>query len=133
MSFHHCTAHQPNRRDKETLQKDPCQILSLIRAWLARDRAAILARVKHVRVQCRAVFAVLILITPLSLLIMVFPCLVIVRSVLCLFGSVKRVEENSATFSGREPRPWQGPLPRVTVQMPVFMEDLDFVIRPSVK
>ena len=79
------------------------------------------------------VLSVLVLITPLSLLIMLFPCLVIVRSMLCLFGSIKRVEENSITFSGREPQPWQGALPRVTVQMPVFMEDLDFVIRPSVK
>ena len=90
-------------------------------------------QVPLIYVTCRAVFAVLIIITPLSLLIMLFPCLVIVRSMLCLFGSVKRVEENSVTFSGREPSPWQGPLPRVTVQMPVFMEDLDFVIRPSVK
>lgn len=82
---------------------------------------------------CRVVFAILIVITPFTLLIMLFPCLVIVRSMLCLFGSIKRVEENSITYSGREPRQWQGPLPRVTVQMPVFMEDLDFVIRPSIK
>ena len=82
---------------------------------------------------CRVVFAILLVITPFTLLIMLFPCLVIVRSMLCLFGSIKRVEENSITYSGREPRPWQGPLPRVTVQMPVFMEDLEFVIRPSIK
>lgn len=82
---------------------------------------------------CRGIFAILVVITPVSVFIMLFPCLVIVRSMLCLFGSVKRVDQNSATYSGRAPPPWQGPLPRVTVQMPVFMEDLDFVIRPSVR
>ena len=28
---------------------------------------------------------------------------------------------------------WQGKLPRVTIQMPVYLEGFDFVIRPSIK
>jgi hypothetical protein len=78
------------------------------------------------------VFGVLVCTTPLFLVVMLFPCLVIMRSALCLLGSVRRAESNSATYSGLPGRPWPGPLPRVTVQMPVFMEDLEFVIRPSV-
>ncbi len=71
--------------------------------------------------------------TPLFLVVMLFPCLVIVRSVLCLLGSVRRAETNSVTYSGLPGKvTHSGPLPRVTVQMPVYMEDLDFVIRPSV-
>jgi hypothetical protein len=81
----------------------------------------------------RLVVAALLATAPLSLLVMLFPALVLVRSAQCLAGSVRLAEQNSLTYSGRPPaRPWRGPLPRVTVQMPVFLEDLDFVIRPSI-
>ena len=51
----------------------------------------------------RLVCGALVITAPLSLLVMLFPALVIVRSAQCLFGSLRLAERNSLTYSGRAP------------------------------
>jgi hypothetical protein len=54
----------------------------------------------------------------------------------CLFqilGPVKQVIENSRAYSGKPPkRIISGPFPHITVQMPVYKEGLNQVIRPTI-
>jgi hypothetical protein len=54
----------------------------------------------------------------------------------CLFqilGPVKQVIENSRAYSGKPPkRIVSGPFPHITVQMPVYKEGLNQVIRPTI-
>ncbi|KAJ4352796.1 hypothetical protein N0V95_003958 [Ascochyta clinopodiicola] len=54
-----------------------------------------------------------------------------------LFGPVGQMERNTKYYSGKAPRRLQrdtfGPLPHVTVQMPVYKEGLRAVIEPTVR
>jgi hypothetical protein len=50
-----------------------------------------------------------------------------------IFGPVKQVIENSRAYSGKPPRRIiGGPFPHITVQMPVYKEGLNQVIRPTI-
>ncbi|KAL2138007.1 hypothetical protein VTI28DRAFT_7667 [Corynascus sepedonium] len=59
----------------------------------------------------------------------------IVTSLFQMFGPISAVANNSKYYSGRAPRRLdrnQGTLPHVTIQMPVYKETLNGVIKPTV-
>jgi hypothetical protein len=57
----------------------------------------------------------------------------IVGCLMQIFGPVNQVMRNSKAYSGKPPpRMLRGPLPHITIQMPVYKECLAAVIRPTV-
>jgi cellulose synthase/poly-beta-1,6-N-acetylglucosamine synthase-like glycosyltransferase len=59
----------------------------------------------------------------------------IITSLFQVFGPISAVNNNSKYYSGRAPRRLdrnQGTLPHVTIQMPVYREGLNAVIKPTV-
>jgi len=60
----------------------------------------------------------------------------LVGDVFQVFGPVSQVNSNSKYYSGQKPRRLRrdaGPLPHVTIQMPVYKEGLTAVIEPTVR
>ena len=49
------------------------------------------------------------------------------------FGPVRQLQQNSRYYSGVAPKRTMGELYHVTVQMPVYKEDLDEVIKPTIE
>ncbi|EJD37769.1 hypothetical protein AURDEDRAFT_116681 [Auricularia subglabra TFB-10046 SS5] len=78
----------------------------------------------------------LIATLPMLFCISIFFCLTLVTNVCFLFGPVAQYHENSKYYSASAPAaPPPGHaerLPHITIQMPVYKEGLDAVIRPSV-
>ncbi|KAG7289642.1 hypothetical protein NEMBOFW57_006017 [Staphylotrichum longicolle] len=59
----------------------------------------------------------------------------LVGSLFQIFGPISAIANNSKYYSGKAPRRLdrtQGPLPHVTIQMPVYKEGLQGVIKPTV-
>ncbi|KAL2191949.1 hypothetical protein L209DRAFT_86213 [Thermothelomyces heterothallicus CBS 203.75] len=72
---------------------------------------------------------------PVQMFVSLFFFQSIVTSLFQIFGPISAVTKNSKYYSGRGPRRLrrdQGPLPHVTIQMPVFKETLNAVIKPTV-
>lgn len=73
-----------------------------------------------------------LLAAPCVLGMMLFPAKVVVSGILGLFGSWKNIRANSKTHSAFPP-PVPKVLPRVIVQMPVYKEDFEETIKPSLE
>ncbi|KAL2881380.1 hypothetical protein SGCOL_003330 [Colletotrichum sp. CLE4] len=77
----------------------------------------------------------LVAVTPITLFISLFFFLSIAGNVFQIFGPISSVHANSKNYSGKAPRrlsPYRGELPHVTIQMPVYKEGLNAVIKPTV-
>ncbi|WYZ40512.1 hypothetical protein EsH8_IV_000853 [Colletotrichum jinshuiense] len=77
----------------------------------------------------------LVVVTPLTIFISLFFFLSIAGNVFQIFGPISSVHTNSRNYSGKPPRrlsPHRGQLPHVTIQMPVYKEGLNAVIKPTV-
>ncbi|KAF3347601.1 glycosyl transferase family group 2-domain-containing protein [Verticillium dahliae] len=77
----------------------------------------------------------LIIVAPLTIAVSLFFFLIIVADIFELVGPVGCVLENSQNYSGKAPRRLdraQGAFPHVTIQMPVYKEGLNPVIKPTV-
>jgi hypothetical protein len=61
---------------------------------------------------------------------MLFPAKVVVFSCLCLLGSWRNIDENSTTHSAIKP-PVPSVLPKILIQMPVYKENFEETIKPS--
>ncbi|RSH89178.1 hypothetical protein EHS25_002290 [Saitozyma podzolica] len=73
-------------------------------------------------------------VLPPSFLMIMFPSLVVVFSLLHLFGPVAQYHQNSATYSAVAPvRDPSLPLLPITVQLPVYKESLEDVIMPTLE
>lgn len=57
----------------------------------------------------------------------------IVGSVFQIFGPIRQMGRNTRYYSGVAPERLTGPLPHVTIQMPVYKEDLDEVLAPTIE
>jgi hypothetical protein len=72
---------------------------------------------------------------PAQLFVSLFFFQSMVTSLFQVFGPISAVASNSKFYSGKPPRRIdrnQGPLPHVTIQMPVYKEGLAAVIKPTV-
>ncbi|KAK1490233.1 hypothetical protein CCUS01_14502 [Colletotrichum cuscutae] len=77
----------------------------------------------------------LLAVTPLTLFISLFFFLSISGNIFQILGPISSVHANSKNYSGKAPRrlgPHRGELPHVTIQMPVYKEGLNAVIKPTV-
>lgn len=77
----------------------------------------------------------LLAVGPVTLFISLFFFMSISGNVFQVFGPISGVNQNSKNFSGKPPRrmsPHSGELPHVTIQMPVYKEGLNAVIKPTV-
>ncbi|RNJ57516.1 hypothetical protein D7B24_005864 [Verticillium nonalfalfae] len=77
----------------------------------------------------------LVIVAPLTIAVSLFFFLIIVADIFELVGPVGCVVENSQNYSGKAPRRLdraQGSFPHVTIQMPVYKEGLNPVIKPTV-
>ncbi|KAH0443358.1 glycosyltransferase family 2 protein [Colletotrichum camelliae] len=77
----------------------------------------------------------LLAVGPATLFISLFFFMSISGNVFQVFGPISGVNQNSKNFSGKPPRrmsPHSGELPHVTIQMPVYKEGLNAVIKPTV-
>ncbi|KXH66949.1 hypothetical protein CSAL01_02320 [Colletotrichum salicis] len=77
----------------------------------------------------------LVAVTPITLFISLFFFLSIAGNIFQIFGPISSVHANSKNYSGKAPRrlgPHRGELPHVTIQMPVYKEGLNAVIKPTV-
>lgn len=64
---------------------------------------------------------------------MQFFCVVVIAIILQLLGPVKQMHQNNRYYSGERPPRMRGPLPSVTVLMPVYKEGLDTVLLPTIR
>ncbi|KAL2162602.1 hypothetical protein VTH06DRAFT_6438 [Thermothelomyces fergusii] len=72
---------------------------------------------------------------PVQMFVSMFFFQAIITSLFQIFGPISGVNKNSKYYSGKAPRRLhreQGPLPHVTIQMPVYKETLNAVIKPTV-
>ncbi|OLN86512.1 Glucans biosynthesis glucosyltransferase H [Colletotrichum chlorophyti] len=77
----------------------------------------------------------LVAVTPITLFISLFFFLSISGSLFQMFGPISSVNKNSKNYSGKPTRrmaPVGGQLPHVTIQMPVYKEGLNAVIKPTI-
>ncbi|KAF6838080.1 glycosyltransferase family 2 protein [Colletotrichum plurivorum] len=77
----------------------------------------------------------LVAVTPATLFISLFFFLSIAGNIFQIIGPISGVHGNSKNYSGKAPRrlsPHRGELPHVTIQMPVYKEGLNAVIKPTV-
>ncbi|KAF4827643.1 hypothetical protein CGCTS75_v008069 [Colletotrichum tropicale] len=77
----------------------------------------------------------LLAVGPAVLFISLFFFMSISGNIFQMFGPISGVSQNSKNFSGKPPRrmsPQSGELPHVTIQMPVYKEGLNAVIKPTV-
>ncbi|KAF5522052.1 hypothetical protein CGCA056_v006763 [Colletotrichum aenigma] len=77
----------------------------------------------------------LVAVTPATIFISLFFFLTISTIIFQLFGPISGVNANAKNYSGKPPRrlsPSAGELPHVTIQMPVYKEGLNSVIKPTV-
>lgn len=77
----------------------------------------------------------LLSVAPAQYFVSLFFFQAIIGNLFQMFGPISAVTSNSKYFSGKSPRRLnrnQGPLPHVTIQMPVYKEGLGAVIRPTV-
>ncbi|GMH34702.1 hypothetical protein BSKO_02563 [Bryopsis sp. KO-2023] len=71
---------------------------------------------------------------PVVLVLMMFGVLFLFNSIFFALGPVAHMEENSYYYSSKPVHLQSIPrLPKVTLQMPVYKEDLDFVIKPTLQ
>ncbi|KAK4127322.1 hypothetical protein N657DRAFT_566279 [Parathielavia appendiculata] len=73
--------------------------------------------------------------TPAQMFVSLFFFQSIITCLFQMFGPISAVNNNSKYYSGRAPRRLdrtQGTLPHVTIQMPVYREGLNAVIKPTV-
>lgn len=75
----------------------------------------------------------LITVTPFIIPLMMFSTQTVVSSLWQIFGPVNQVARNSLTYSAIAPKRTLGELPHVTVWLPVYKEDLEDVIMPTVE
>ncbi|KAL2152574.1 hypothetical protein VTH82DRAFT_5758 [Thermothelomyces myriococcoides] len=72
---------------------------------------------------------------PVQMFVSMFFFQAIITGLFQIFGPISAVNKNSKYYSGRAPRRLQreqGALPHVTIQMPVYRETLNAVIKPTV-
>jgi len=62
-----------------------------------------------------------------------FAATCLINSIFQILGPIRQVTSNSAYFSGIAPKRTMGELAHVTVQMPVFKENLEEVIVPTIE
>lgn len=75
---------------------------------------------------------VIVVVCPFYFIIVMSLCDNIFTIILELFGPVRQLQQNSRYYSGVKPKPMRGgPLPHITIQMPVYKEDFAFVPKPS--
>ncbi|KAK0720786.1 glycosyl transferase family group 2-domain-containing protein [Lasiosphaeris hirsuta] len=77
----------------------------------------------------------LLSVSPAQYFVSLFFFQAIIGNLFQMFGPISAVTSNSKYFSGKPPRQLNrnhGPLPHVTIQMPVYKEGLGAVIRPTV-
>ncbi|KAK9830891.1 hypothetical protein WJX81_001962 [Elliptochloris bilobata] len=70
---------------------------------------------------------------PVISVLALFSVIALVSCVVITLGPIAHVESNSRCYSAVPPQKWIGPLPRVTIQMPVYKEGLAATIGPSVE
>lgn len=77
----------------------------------------------------------LLLTLPITFLFASFFCLVVVGIPFQLLGPITHIWENSSTYSGIRPARTllAEDLPQITIQMPVYKEDLEDVIIPTIR
>ncbi|KAJ3288868.1 hypothetical protein HK104_007899 [Borealophlyctis nickersoniae] len=73
--------------------------------------------------------ASLIILLPMT---MYFPQ-VLLLCVALILGPISQIERNTMFYSGIRPKRLKGPLPHITVQIPVYLEGLDAVIKPTIE
>lgn len=75
-------------------------------------------------------------LSPIYFTVVMFLCDNIFSIIFMLFGPVRQLSINSRYHSGVKPKPLRGALalkklPHITIQMPVYKESLEFVLKPS--
>ncbi|POY70489.1 hypothetical protein BMF94_6557 [Rhodotorula taiwanensis] len=70
---------------------------------------------------------------PFQFCVSQFFCVVVIAIILQLLGPVKQMHQNNRYYSGERPPRMRGPLPSVTVLMPVYKEGLDTVLLPTIR
>jgi hypothetical protein len=76
---------------------------------------------------------VLMVFAPALFCIASYACVFFVGSIFQIIGPIRQVTSNSFYFSGIAPKRTMGELAHVTVQMPVYKESLDDVIKPTIE
>ncbi len=77
----------------------------------------------------------LLLVTPCQVFVSLFFVQVIVCNLVQIFGPIGQMNDNSKFYSGKPPRRLNrihGPLPHITIQMPVYKESLNAVIQLTI-
>ncbi|KAK6210383.1 glycosyltransferase family 2 protein [Colletotrichum tabaci] len=77
----------------------------------------------------------LLAVSPITLFISLFFFISISGIIFQIFGPISSIHSNSSNYSGKPPRrlsPYREQLPHVTIQMPVYKEGLNAVIKPTV-
>ncbi|KAK2009219.1 hypothetical protein LZ32DRAFT_430281 [Colletotrichum eremochloae] len=77
----------------------------------------------------------LLAVAPVTVFISLFFFISISGIIFQVFGPISAVHANSSNYSGKRPRrlsPYRDQLPHVTIQMPVYKEGLNAVIKPTV-
>lgn len=72
---------------------------------------------------------------PLTFILVMFFCDSIMTFIFMMIGPVRQLRQNSRFYSGKRPDPLQAheveQLPHITIQMPVYKESLEGVLKPS--
>lgn len=77
----------------------------------------------------------LLAITPLQVFVSLFFMQVVIGNLMQIFGPISQLQKNSKFYSGKAPVRLNrniGPLPHMTIQMPVYKEGLVSVIQPTI-
>ncbi|KAK3112694.1 hypothetical protein LTR53_010749 [Teratosphaeriaceae sp. CCFEE 6253] len=77
-----------------------------------------------------------VLVVPMQIWLALFFFQALVGNVAQLIGPISQMNQNTKFYSGKKPKHLRrdaGPLPHVTIQMPVYKEGLQAVIEPTVR
>lgn len=75
----------------------------------------------------------LLVVCPFYFIIVMFFCDTIFTIICMILGPIRQFSTNSRYYSGNKPKPLRvgDALPHITIQMPVYKEDFEFVLKPS--